>query len=70
MTEETWKPVPGFPNYQIAPSGVVRLVRTGSILPVYRDHKKRLFVNLVREGQQFRRVVKLLRSAAYPELRP
>ena len=69
MKEEIWRTVPSFPNYQIAPNGQVRLVRTKTILPVYRNHNKKLFVNLVREGQQFRRMVNLLVFSAYPELR-
>ena len=62
-----WRPIPSFPNYQIAPNGQVRLVRTGSILPVYRNHNKALFVHLVKDGVQVKKAVKHLMSAVWPE---
>lgn len=63
-----WRPLPYFPDYEIAPNGSVRSLRTGIIVPASLNHNHRLFVNLVRGRDTFRRMVNLLVFAAYPEL--
>ena len=63
-----WRSLPSFPNYEIAPNGNVRSLRTGDILPAQPNHNHRLFVNLTRGRETYRRMVNLLVFAAYPEL--
>lgn len=50
---ETWRPIPGFPGYEVSDLGRVRNTRTNAVLKQFRTDRGKMQVTLVRNGGRF-----------------
>jgi NUMOD4 motif/HNH endonuclease len=63
MTEEIWKPIKGFPNYEVSNLGRVKSIRYGRILKGNRDSRGYLKVTLMGNVQKTRLIHQLVFEA-------
>jgi hypothetical protein len=69
MTDEIWKPIAGFDDYQVSSLGRVRRADNGHLLTINRsEHYSRVFMS--RNKKRFTRYVHSLVAAAFHDERP
>lgn len=62
------RPIEGFPNYFITSDGAIWSRKSGRMLRGYKDKKGRHLVDLIRDGVEHRRSVKIIFRKAFPEM--
>ena len=62
---ERWKHIPGFPNYSVSNTGLIRSEKSGRILSLYENQFGVLCVGMMKDGEQKHRSVPLLVASAF-----
>lgn len=65
MSNDYWRTVPGYPNYQVSRCGEVRSLGRNKLLALYRNDRGYLLVNLYRDGRAKNFLVHRLIASAF-----
>jgi HNH endonuclease/NUMOD4 motif len=63
--DDHWRPVPGFPNYQVSRNGEVRSIARNKLLNQFEGKRGYMHVNLYRDGQPTHCLVHRLIAEAF-----